>query len=96
MTDQSLNALRISIGKWVGIRDGEVEDAGGDNCALCSVYATMEAYLKNRGCSGCPVKMDTGSRGCFGTPYHDGPGDEVAIAMIAYLKSLLPEGDPLK
>lgn len=91
------HALRLSIGKWVGIVKGEVEDDGIHNCALCCAFYNWSK------CDGCPVRKETGYDGCRGTPYNGYQGslydgDKLLFARneLAFLKSLLPPGDPLK
>ena len=96
MDAATLAALRGSIAKWRAIADGTGTDQGPKNCPLCQVF------LKND-CEGCPVSARTGATGCSDTPYdyytqaaddHDDPlMADAAEAELAFLVSLLPEGE---
>jgi len=99
----TLEALKKSIEKWEKIVAEEGEDRGGENCALCELFAEDE-------CVGCPVYAKTGKTDCKGTPYkdwHEHQRDhfyeleeplvvrcpkckEIAQKEVEFLKSLLP------
>lgn len=74
--------LEVSIQKWQDIVDGEGEDLGELNCALCKTFPRQD-------CRGCPIAEKTGKSGCDDTPYYaDGPSEVIAVAMLEFLKSL--------
>jgi hypothetical protein len=95
MDAKTLKALRGSIAKWQAIVDGTGEDHGPRNCPLCKLF-----YFDGD-CDGCPVRENTGVGSCVRTPYTDyvdsteGSADEsnAAQAELAFLQSLLPEGE---
>ena len=93
MDSRTLAALRGSIAKWQAIVAGTIEDEGRYNCPLCLRF--FDDY-----CHGCPVRIDTDKLGCEGTPYEDYTASyepahqkKAAEAEVAYLISLLPEGE---
>jgi hypothetical protein len=81
---------------------------GGNDCPLCEMFQSKSQGFEGS-CQGCPVFSRTGRRFCSGTPYadtvraHDGmlAGDPDTIARaraaalveVAFLESLLPEGE---
>lgn len=104
-TSVALTALAGSIIKWSKIvkafkdvegtsNDPMYEENGCVDCPLCVSYADVD------GCNGCPIKEDTGYRGCVNTPYDDwaddlngdeeqaGETQENAEAMLTYLVNL--------
>jgi len=104
MNKKTLKALKESIKKWEKIVSGEGEDRGGENCALCEMFAEDE-------CIDCPVYIKTGEHSCGGTPYIEWRNHqsyhlytteegfvvrcskckELAQRELEFLKSLLPE-----
>ncbi len=93
MTPSTLAALRGSIAKWWAIVDGTGRDKGPSNCPLCGLF-----YRDN--CVGCPVREAAGDDLCCGTPYEewadavtDEARAEAAQAELAFLVSLLPDGE---
>jgi len=105
MNKKTLRALKKSIKKWEKIVAGKGKDKGGENCALCKLFAEDE-------CVDCPVYIKTGECGCGDTPYiewrshqsyHFYTTEEEAFVVkcptckelaqkeLEFLKSLLPE-----
>lgn len=80
---------------------------GASKCPLCVMFNTYLRGSFEPQCDGCPVFNATGQHGCQGTPYEaaddakddwlDGGPSEPARAAareeVAFLKSLLPEGE---
>lgn len=104
MDPKTLAALRGSIAKWRAIVDGTGTDQGPQNCPLCQMFLVREGnLLDNPRCNGCPIYHETGLTSCDGTPYdnytlaeedHDEPTmAEAAEAELAFLVSLLPDGE---
>jgi len=101
MKPETLKALRESIAKWEKnsrIRNIENAKIGPDSCALCSLFYTYHR------CRGCPVREETGFFQCEHTPNSDAEdaiNDNCGVAEfrrhakreVAFLKSLLPDGD---
>ena len=78
MNRKTLTALKESIAHWERLATGKAssgEGVGVHHCALCQLF-----YYK--GCSGCPVKKETGDPQCIGSPY-----------MKAYHASYTPAGN---
>jgi hypothetical protein len=89
MDKTTLKALKGSIAKWEAIVAGTGHDNGGDNCPLCKMFLYKE-------CHGCPVNEETGRKFCHGSPYekwNEYHSVGHAQAELAFLKSLLPEGE---
>lgn len=104
MTPETLEALKASIAKWernAVAETPETYSVSARSCPLCDLF-----YADN--CSGCPVSMRTKKLACSGTPYiaaslarsdweWRGLGHERAHAAardeVAFLKSLLPQGE---
>jgi len=110
MDKETLEALERSIKKWEAIVAGKGEDRGGENCALCELFAEYE-------CVGCPVHTEIGETNCQGTPFHEWVNHheerhpesfsealkvecseckELAQKELEFLKSLLPETQKIK
>lgn len=68
MDNETLKALRGSIAKWEAIVAGTETDKGAENCPLCQMFSPTYERLPDR-CAGCPVRDETGIRGCVGSPY---------------------------
>lgn len=105
MDDRTLTALRGSIAKWEGIVErGRLTMVAilWSSCPLC---VTFNNHNKDNQypCRGCPVYENTGATGCKKTPYvaaeyayHEEDKDaflKAAREEVAFLRSLLPEGE---
>lgn len=77
-------ALRGSIRKWTKIVNGTGVDNGSENCPLCKEFL-------DDSCHGCPVRRLTGKPGCNGTPYNYNELVDRDLAMLNFLKALLPD-----
>lgn len=94
MDDRTLTALRGSIAKWEAIVAGKRSNRGAEDCPLCELFI-------NNNCKGCPVSSRSGHKYCFSTPYEEYIGRPLGeasrvkygTAMVAFLRSLLPEGE---
>lgn len=98
---QVRKALQGSIKKWNKIAAGKLEDEGIHNCPLCKIFHSRHVPWGAK-CRGCPVEVNTGRPGCYGTPYDEwiGAGGRstglantlylqmVALKEVAYLESL--------
>lgn len=94
--------LQESIRHWERLRDCTTvkaildEGVGANRCALCQTYPW---YL---GCLGCPVKNETGIRGCRNTPYTEAyryakcRGREVGFDVRVWVKLAQAELDFLR
>jgi len=110
MNKETLAALKKSIEKWEKIVSGKGEDRGGENCALCELFAEDE-------CIGCPIHTETRETSCQGTPFHEWVNHhekkhpesfsgalkvecpeckELAQKELEFLKRLLPETQKIK
>ena len=79
MKPGTLQALKRSIAHWnrlyIGKRrrgsNGELEDAGGDHCALCKRfdYSPGSKLCTREDGEECPVKIRTGQSCCSQTPW---------------------------
>ena len=102
MNPETLKALRGSIKKWRAIVAG-TEDDFGMSCELCKRFCARWGWICEIPSTGerCPVYERTGVPGCEETPYDqwrvtaiDTPeSDDAAKAELAFLISLLPEGE---
>lgn len=106
MDAKTLEALKASIEKWkrnAAAEKPELYLTSAYDCPLCALFLDEGA-----GCKGCPVSASTGKKHCNGTPYikayidrgrwamGTGRADtahEHARAEVAFLESLLPEGE---
>lgn len=65
ITKKGVRLLRRTIDKkWIPIVNEKGVDNGNENCHLCRNF-------QGQGCSGCPIKRETGRSGCKETPYDD-------------------------
>lgn len=63
MNKKILEALKGSIKKWSNIvKTTTVKDMGCANCPLCALFSSSF-------CKGCPVRLKTGVKYCYKTPY---------------------------
>ena len=109
MNAKTMEALRGSRDKWRAIVDSpEAEDRGAENCPLCAKFRTesncvgcpVEARTGKSYCIGTPyikwAKHQVGVHGTVGVLARK-PGCaeclRLAKAELAFLESLLPEGD---
>lgn len=100
MDEKTLTALKGSIAKWEGIINGTVKDKGSRNCPLCRLFNPSDCYYEKR-CVECPIYQKTGEKFCENSPYEDyldiynnEEREKVAAEkFLAFLKSLLPEGE---
>jgi|SRR5690606_28026025 len=101
MDAKTLEALKASIRKWEKNAEVKTPDdylIDSSDCPLCDLFF-------HKDCDGCPVYSRTGQEMCNGTPYREafkawvqwGRAPEVAHEAarkeVAFLKSLLPEGE---
>lgn len=74
-------ALSVSIRKWERVVNAwekcepdeiiepDKDGRGCDGCGLCTQYRINRVTSRFVTCEGCPVSLDTGEIGCWGTPY---------------------------
>lgn len=105
MEAATLTALNQSIEKWERNAVAETPDDYAvrvKDCPLCDIFF-------RGGCRGCPVMAATGESGCGGSPYRAAvracyrwedadtalrdAAHAAARAEVAFLRSLLPEGE---
>lgn len=99
VTEEAKVALQGSVAKWerivIAIKNGDVyEEDGRTDCPLCQKF---NPFGRSTNCEGCPIRDDTGARGCSGTPYDmwsdedeedGGESEDNAQAMLDYLVGL--------
>lgn len=99
MSKRALAALEGSIQKWERVVATGAFGVGPEGCMLCQLYNHHVTRKNHRdACSPvCPVRADTGSNFCAGSPYEyyesawdDYPADckAAAVAERDYLKML--------
>lgn len=104
MDAKTLEALKASIAKWERNAKAEYPEeynTSAFDCPLCQLFLGYRDA-----CRGCPVASATGLTHCNMTPYKaateaalqwdkdDGEAArDVALGEVAFLKSLLPEGE---
>jgi len=78
VNQETLDALDGAIKKWEQIVDGSQADGGIADCPLCVLLDTL--------CRTCPIAVQTGRRGCYGSPYTDwrGLNDDCEICENGY------------
>jgi hypothetical protein len=102
MNAKTLKALKASIKSWEERAAGTYTGKDGTpGCALCLLFHS--AHNNGNGCAGCPVMERTELKYCCDTPVDDYELAErrgrtadmrlAAKAEVAFLKSLLPEGE---
>lgn len=90
MSGRALKALKASIRRWekVAASGAPWETYFMTECSLCDAYPTV--------CDSCPVAQNTGRADCEGTPlprFYKDPTQANAREELAFLRSLLPEGE---
>jgi hypothetical protein len=107
MDEGTLDALKRSIVAWqekAAAYSLEGLTIGRTSCPLCDRFNTSTGLEDS--CGGCPVSERTGNPYCRGTPYdkarvayHEGAIGDFRVAAqeeVAFLKSLLPEGEQME
>lgn len=61
-TAEEKQALEKSIEKWDGVTNHGKIEMGQKDCACCKIWF-------DNGCSGCPIRKETGNGNCYETPH---------------------------